>query len=464
MTQKTRKWILVAAARPNFMKIAPLIRAIAAYNSANPGSIRPFLVHTGQHYDANMSDDFFRDLAIPAPDIHLGIGSGSHAEQTGRVMIAFEEVLLRERPDLVIVVGDVNSTMACTLAAVKLHISVAHVEAGLRSFDRRMPEEINRLVTDALADYLFTPSPDGDANLIREGVPKEKIFLVGDIMVDSLLFNLKIAKKRPILAGKRGDSSPISSGGSAVGGDRPDTVAAARPPGGSGSAQVDQAPSVRPYALVTLHRPSNVDDRVSFERIVGALLKIAARLPVLFPMHPRTRKQVQAFGMEDAFIFHLAPELCPGDYYALMTHAGDDSLPSPLAGEAEEKGNGEEGRELKRRIHAFEPQGYLDFLNLMAHAAVVLTDSGGIQEETTVLNIPCITLRDTTERPITLTEGTNVLVHDDPERIVAEVERALAGKSRRGSCPAIWDGHTAERIVRILMGDPTNERKEEAHG
>ena len=403
----------MAAARPNFMKIAPLIRAIAAYNSANPGSIRPFLVHTGQHYDANMSDDFFRDLAIPAPDIHLGIGSGSHAEQTGRVMIAFEEVLLRERPDLVIVVGDVNSTMACTLAAVKLHIPVAHVEAGLRSFDRRMPEEINRLVTDTLADYLFTPSPDGDANLIREGVPKEKIFLVGDIMVDSLLFNLEIAKKRQILA---------------------------------------RLGLARPYALVTLHRPSNVDDRVSFERVVGALLKIAARLPVLFPMHPRTHKQVQAFGMEDAFIFHPAPELCPGDYYALMTHTGDDSLPSPLAGEAEEKGKGEEGRELKRRIHAFEPLGYLDFLNLMAHAAVVLTDSGGIQEETTVLNIPCITLRDTTERPITLTEGTNVLVHDDPERIVAEVERALAGKSRRGNCPAIWDGHTAERIVRILMG------------
>ena len=413
MTQKTRKWILVAAARPNFMKIAPLMRAIAVYNSANPGSIRPFLVHTGQHYDANMSDDFFRDLAIPAPDIHLGIGSGSHAEQTGRVMIAFEEVLLRERPDLVIVVGDVNSTMACTLAAVKLHIPVAHVEAGLRSFDRRMPEEINRLVTDALADYLFTPSPDGDANLIREGVPKEKIFLVGDIMVDSLLFSLEIAKKRQILA---------------------------------------RLGLARPYALVTLHRPSNVDDRVSFERIVGALRRVAARLPVLFPMHPRTHKQVQAFGMEDAFIFHPAPELCPRDYYALMTHAGDDSLPSPLAEEVEEKGKGEEGRELKRRIHAFEPLGYLDFLNLMAHAAVVLTDSGGIQEETTVLNIPCITLRDTTERPITLTEGTNVLVHDDPERIVAEVERALAGKSRRGSCPAIWNGHTAERIVRVLMG------------
>ncbi|MBA4423299.1 MAG: UDP-N-acetylglucosamine 2-epimerase (non-hydrolyzing) [Syntrophus sp. (in: bacteria)] len=418
MTQKTRKWILVAAARPNFMKIAPLIRAIAAYNSANPGSIRPFLVHTGQHYDANMSDDFFRDLAIPAPDIHLGIGSGSHAEQTGRVLIAFEEVLLRDRPDLVIVVGDVNSTMACTLAAVKLHIPVAHVEAGLRSFDRRMPEEINRLVTDALADYLFTPSPDGDANLIREGIPKEKIFLVGDIMVDSLLFNLEIAKKRPILA-RLGLTLPDDHMGEK---------------------------RVHPYALVTLHRPSNVDERVSFERIVGALLKIAVRLPVLFPIHPRTRKQVQAFEMEDAFIFHPTPELCPEDYYALMTHAGDDRLPSPLAAEE----SAEEGRELKRRIHAFEPLGYLDFLNLMAHAAVVLTDSGGIQEETTVLNVPCITLRDTTERPITLTEGTNVLVHDDPERIVAEVGWALAGKSRRGNCPTIWDGHTAERIVRIL--------------
>ncbi|MCL5808764.1 MAG: UDP-N-acetylglucosamine 2-epimerase (non-hydrolyzing) [Deltaproteobacteria bacterium] len=415
----TRKWILVAAARPNFMKIAPLIRAIEEHNRVNGSSIQPFLVHTGQHYDANMSDDFFRDLTIPAPDVHLGIGSGSHAEQTGGVLIEFEKVLLREKPDLVIVVGDVNSTLACALAAVKLHIPVAHVEAGLRSFDRTMPEEINRLLTDALADYLFTPSPDGDENLLREGIPKEKIFLVGDIMVDSLLFNLEIAKKRPILTQL-------------------------------GLVRTDERMGdkrVRPYALVTLHRPSNVDDRVSFGRIIGALLKIAAHLPVLFPIHPRTRKQIEAFGMEDALIFHPAPELCPEDYYGLMTHAGDDRLPSPLA-KGEDK---EEGGELKPQIHAFEPLGYLDFLNLMAHAAVVLTDSGGIQEETTVLNVPCITLRDTTERPITLTEGTNVLVHDDPERIAAEAERALAGKSRNGSCPAIWDGHTAERIVRILV-------------
>jgi len=364
------------------MKIAPLIRAIAEHNRVNGSSIKPLLVHTGQHYDDNMSDEFFRDLALPDPDVHLGIGSGSHAEQTGRVMIAFEEVLLKERPDLIVVVGDVNSTIACTLAAVKLHIPLAHVEAGLRSFDRRMPEEINRLVTDVLADYLFTPSAEADENLLREGIPREKIFLVGDVMVDSLLFNLELAKKRPILD------------------------------------HLGLAQTADRYALVTLHRPSNVDDKASFKRIVGAMLKIAARLPVLFPMHPRTRKQVDAFGLGNAFIFHKTPELC--------TEGG------------------------KSLIHVFEPLGYLDFLSLMAHAAVVLTDSGGIQEETTVLGIPCITLRDTTERPITLTEGTNVLVHNDPERIVAEAKRALAGKGRKGSCPAIWDGRTAERIVRIL--------------
>ena len=393
------KWILIAAARPNFMKIAPLMRAIAIYNRKNGKCIKPILIHTGQHYDDNMSDAFFRDLNIPAPDIHLGIGSGSHAVQTGRVMIAFEKVLTDEKPDLVIVVGDVNSTMACSLAAVKLNIPVAHVEAGLRSFDRAMPEEINRIVTDAIADYLFTPSPDGDENLLHEGVPKEKIFLVGDIMVDSLLFNLDKAKNTDIL-----NRLGLSQGRI-------------------------------PYALLTLHRPSNVDNRESLSHIIEGLLTVAERIPVIFFMHPRTQKQIKTFDLETSFTFHPTHDLTEYDYCETI-HDGR-AAPRQL-------------RAYKRTVHAFAPLGYLEFLNLMAHAKIVLTDSGGIQEETTVLNIPCITLRDTTERPITLTEGTNVLVHDDPEKIVTEVGKILDGKSRQGSCPAIWDGHTADRIVNIL--------------
>ncbi|HOI72896.1 MAG TPA: UDP-N-acetylglucosamine 2-epimerase (non-hydrolyzing) [Syntrophales bacterium] len=392
------KWMLVAAARPNFMKIAPLMRAIARHER-----IRPVLVHTGQHYDKNMSEAFFRDLGIPEPDIHLGIGSGSHAQQTGRVMIAFEEILLGEKPDLILVVGDVNSTMACALAAVKLHIPVAHVEAGLRSFDRTMPEEINRLVTDAVSDYLFTPSPDGDENLLREGVAEEKIHLVGDIMVDSLLYHLEQAKRTPILDDlglRRHDGAPGFQGDNGI----------------------------MPYALVTLHRPSNVDDRESFTRIMDGLRRVASRVPVLFPMHPRTRKQVTVHGLESVFTFHERDDHGPFFQVHREATTGNPST-----------------------IHVFPPLGYLEFLNLMARAAVVLTDSGGIQQETTVINIPCITLRDTTERPITLTEGTNVLVHNDPDRIEEEAIRALEGRSRRGACPAIWDGRTAERIVATLL-------------
>jgi len=390
--------MLVAAARPNFMKIAPLMRAIARHER-----IRPVLVHTGQHYDKNMSEAFFRDLGIPEPDIHLGIGSGSHAQQTGRVMIAFEEILLGEKPDLILVVGDVNSTMACALAAVKLHIPVAHVEAGLRSFDRTMPEEINRLVTDAVSDYLFTPSPDGDENLLREGVAEEKIHLVGDIMVDSLLYHLEQAKRTPILDDlglRRHDGAPGFQGDNGI----------------------------MPYALVTLHRPSNVDDRESFTRIMDGLRRVASRVPVLFPMHPRTRKQVTVHGLESVFTFHERDDHGPFFQVHREATTGNPST-----------------------IHVFPPLGYLEFLNLMARAAVVLTDSGGIQQETTVINIPCITLRDTTERPITLTEGTNVLVHNDPDRIEEEAIRALEGRSRRGACPAIWDGRTAERIVATLL-------------
>jgi len=390
-TKQTRKWILVAGARPNFMKIAPLIRAIDNHNNALRPSlpaINYLLVHTGQHYDVNMSDSFFNDLNLPEPDVHLGVGSGNHGEQTGKVLIEFERVLLDQRPELVIVVGDVNSTLACSLAAVKLHIPVAHVEAGLRSFDRSMPEEINRIVTDAISDYLFTPSPDGDENLLQEGIPSQKIFLVGDIMVDSLLFNLEIAKKTKILEhlGLKRKSS------------------------------TDHCQLTTDYCLLTLHRPSNVDNEESLSRILGALTKVSSRIPILFPAHPRTRKQIEAFGFQHHFI-DLTNNKVP------ITN---------------------------NSIYLADPFGYLDFLNLMAHAKVVLTDSGGIQEETTVLNIPCITLRDTTERPITLSEGTNVLVKDDPKRIVEEVEKILSGQRREGRCPAIWDGHTAERIVKIL--------------
>ncbi len=392
-----KKWILIAAARPNFMKIAPLMRAIATHNRENGNTIKPFLVHTGQHYDDNMSDAFFRDLQIPNPDVHLGIGSGTHAQQTGNVMIAFEQVLLAEKPDLIIVVGDVNSTLACALTAVKLHIPVAHVEAGLRSFDRAMPEEINRIMTDAIADHLFTPSPDGDENLLREGVPREKIFLVGDIMIDTLLFNLEQAKKTDILQ-RLGLEEPNEK---------------------------EDKNGIRPYALLTLHRPSNVDDPKTFRRILDGLRQVATKLPILFPIHPRTKKQIAAFGLEDAFVFHPSADISQTEF--------------------RNEGN------RNNRIHTFDPRGYLEFLNLMAHAKMVLTDSGGIQEETTVLNIPCITLRDTTERPITVTEGTNVIVGDDPEKIIKEADRILTGNAKQGQCPQIWDGKTAERIVNVLI-------------
>jgi UDP-N-acetylglucosamine 2-epimerase (non-hydrolysing) len=388
MAKRMRKWILVAGARPNFMKIAPLIRAVNSYNDMNGGDIYPFLVHTGQHYDENMSESFFRDLDIPEPDVHLGIGSGNHGEQTGKILIEFEKVLLSERPDLVVVVGDVNSTLACSLAAVKLHIPIAHVEAGLRSFDRRMPEEINRILTDAISDYLFTPSPDADENLLKEGISPEKIFLVGDIMVDSLLFNLEKARKSLILK-KLGLQKELST---------------------------DHCQLTTDYCLLTLHRPSNVDNKDTFFRIISALTEISKRIPIFFPVHPRTRKRIEDFGLQHHFI-----EL-----------------------------TNNKSRITDNGIYISNPVGYLDFLNLMANAKIVLTDSGGIQEETTVLNIPCITLRDTTERPITLSEGTNVLVKNDPRKIVEEVEKILVGEGRKGCCPSIWDGHTAERIVKIL--------------
>lgn len=396
------KWILVVAARPNFMKIAPLIRAIKSFNKQNSKKVFPLLVHTGQHYDVNMSDSFFRDLKLPKPDIHLGVGSGMHGEQTGKVLIEFEKVILKEKPDLVIVVGDVNSTLACALAAVKLNVPLAHVESGLRSFDRRMPEEINRIVTDSISDFLFTPSEDGTENLLKEGIQKEKIYLVGDIMIDSLLFNLPKAEKTGIL--KTLSLNKF----------QPDTGNSENKP-------------ARDYCLLTLHRPGNVDDRDVMGDIIKALLEVSRKIPIIFPVHPRTKKRIIEFELDQYFEFYPLGEIKDHNYYS--------------------------GGALTNKIHCIDPLGYLDFLNLMAQAKFVLTDSGGIQEETTVLNIPCVTIRDTTERPVTITQGTNVLVGHDSEKIIFEAYQILDGHGRKGQCPSIWDGRTAERIVDILADE-----------
>jgi UDP-N-acetylglucosamine 2-epimerase (non-hydrolysing) len=384
----TKKFILVAAARPNFMKVAPLVRAIEKYNRS-VGSKKEraeyVLVHTGQHYDFNMSDSFFEDLKLPEPPIHLGIGSGTHAEQTGKVMIEFEKVLVKEKPDVVIVVGDVNSTLACTLAAVKLNIPVAHVEAGLRSFDRTMPEEINRLVTDALSTYLFTPSPDGDKNLLKEGTSVKKIYRVGDIMIDSLFFHMEEAEKSDVLV-RLGLQKA--------------------------------SPLVSRYALLTLHRPSNVDDQESLTKILNGLEVISRKIPILFPVHPRTKKQLSAFGFQDRILFRDVRQRV--------------DLSSP-------------------GFYGMDPMGYLDFVKLMVYSTLIFTDSGGIQEEAMVLNVPCLTLRKTTERPITIAQGTNVLVWNDTKKIIREASKILTGKLKKAKIPAVWDGKTAERIIKILI-------------
>jgi len=385
------KLINIVGARPNYMKIAPIIRAIEGYNEQRGSKIQHILVHTGQHYDVNMSDSFFKDLDLPDPDIYLGVGSGTHAEQTGRVMIEFEKILFRENPDLVLVVGDVNSTLACALTAVKLNIPVAHVEAGLRSFDRTMPEEINRLLTDAISDYLFTPSPDAGDNLKKEGVHENKIFLVGDVMVDTLLFHLEKAKKSQILK-KLGLQKESST---------------------------DHCQLTTDYSLLTLHRPSNVDNRESLYKILEALKSISAEIPIIFPIHPRTKKQIDTFCFQHYFV-NLTNNRTP------ITNNG---------------------------ICVVEPLGYLDFLNLMTHCKFVMTDSGGIQEESTVLNIPCLTLRDTTQRPVTISHGTNTLVHNVTEKIIEEAAKILNGKGKKGECPEFWDGRAAERIVEIIAKD-----------
>ncbi len=348
------------------MKIAPVMRALAA--RAQLGA-QQRLVHTGQHYDVAMSDVFFRDLAMPEPDLHLGVGSGTQGEQTARVIVALEKVVADERPDLIVVAGDVNSTMAAALVAAKACVPLAHVEAGLRSFDWTMPEEVNRVVTDRLSELLFTPSRDGDMNLAREGVDAAKIHLVGNVMIDSLRAGLAASKKSRALA-----DLGVAPGG---------------------------------YALVTLHRPANVDDAAILPRLTDALLTVARDLPVVFPVHPRTRKRLAEMGLD--------------------------------ARVAQEP-----------RLMLTDPFGYLDFLSLTAGARVVLTDSGGIQEETTALGVPCLTLRENTERPITVEVGTNVLVGRDPERILPEVQAVLAGRGKRGRVPELWDGRAAERIAEAI--------------
>jgi len=359
---------LVAGARPNFMKVAPVLRVMGA----SPGPLCPRLVHTGQHYDEGMSAVFFRDLGIGEPDVHLGVGSGTHGQQTSRILAAYEEHLLGSspRPAAVVVVGDVNSTMACTLAAVKLGIPVAHVEAGLRSFDRAMPEEVNRVVTDALADLLLVSEPAGEENLRREGIPEGRIRYVGNVMIDTLVSELPAACALGV---------PARLGLPAAG-----------------------------FVYVTLHRPSNVDDPVRLARVVEMLGNLGGRLPVVFPVHPRTRERLRAAGLESS----------------LSTAPG---------------------------VRLLEPLGYRESLGLMAASRLVLTDSGGVQEETSHLGVPCLTLRPNTERPVTVSLGTNTVVGEEIERVEPLVDEVLAGRYRKPQPIPGWDGHAAERVVTALV-------------
>jgi UDP-N-acetylglucosamine 2-epimerase (non-hydrolysing) len=367
--QKILKILVIAGARPNFMKVAPIIRQIQSYNLNYPDAdnrLEYRLIHTGQHYDEKMSDIFFAELGIPAPDINLSVGSGSHAVQTANVMTKFEPICEQEKPDWVVVVGDVNSTLACTLVCAKLGIKVAHVEAGLRSYDREMPEEINRIVTDALADLLLTPSADADENLIKEGIPQSKIKLVGNVMIDSLVANLEKASTSQILA--------------RLGLEK------------------------KKFVYVTLHRPSNVDNQKELTLLIDALKQVAQNLPVVFPMHPRTRKMCEQFNIRL------------------------DNI---------------------EKFYIIEPLGYHDSLFLTDTARFVLTDSGGLQEESTYLKTPCLTLRPSTERPITVTLGSNKLTN--LENLVSDIYEVLNKAIQLGEVPPFWDGGTSNRIVNAII-------------
>jgi len=354
----------VVGARPNFMKIAPILEEIEKYPELDP-----LLVHTGQHYDYEMSQIFFEELDIPKPDVYLGVGSGSHGAQTGKIMMSFEEAVIEHKPDLILVVGDVNSTLACTLVGVKLWIPVAHVEAGIRSFDRTMPEEINRVLSDSVSNYLFTPIEAANENLKKEGIPEDKIFLVGDIMIDTLL------KYK-----ERASSDAITD---------------------------ELGLEKHSYVLMTLHRPSNVDIKANFVNILNALAEIQQQIKIVFPMHPRTKARVEEFGLSE--------------------------MVSSMA-----------------NLIILEPLGYLKFMGLMVNSRFVLTDSGGMQTETTMLGIPCLTMRENTERPETIAEGTNILVGNNTQLIVKESKKILDGNGKMGTHPEIWDGRTAQRIISVF--------------
>jgi UDP-N-acetylglucosamine 2-epimerase (non-hydrolysing) len=359
------KIINIVGARPNLPKIAPLMREMQRHSE-----IEPLLVHTGQHYDQNLSDIFFRQMGIPEPHVNLEVGSGSHAAQTSEILKRIEPVLIEHQPDLALVVGDVNSTIAVGLAAVKLSIPLAHVEAGLRSFDRTMPEEINRVLTDAIAEYLFVTEVDAIQHLLKEGRPRESIYFVGNVMIDSLRHFLPIAQKSRV-----GEDLALKNGA-----------------------------HWKRFGVLTLHRPSNVDSTQKLAELLRAVDAVAAQIPVVFPVHPRTQERI--------------------------TQAGIGHHPQLLL---------------------IQPIGYLDFLCLLSKATLVLTDSGGIQEETTALGVPCLTLRENTERPVTISEGTNLLIGTDPSKIVAAAQEVLSGKGKSGRIPTFWDGRAAERIVDILL-------------